>query len=252
MSRKTEVFKTILEGFETEELRQYCEDMIDKIDDRLFSIPSSTSYKYHNKTQCQPGGHSYHVVMAGTIMNYLLGLEYMKEKFSQPKKRDALRIAILLHDALKINGGQYTVHEHPVLAQKWVEETHVEHDINDKLKRYIGKLIASHSGEWVSSSKSSIVLPKPENDEQFLIHLCDYLSSRSNLDMIYTPEQIEAVEQFIDKTPPDPSKFVFPFGKYKGKSFTEVFLKDENYLLWLRDKADMEIRSPLKELLEDI
>ena len=51
---KRKVFECLLNQFETDEMRNYCADMIEKIPDYIFTIPSSTSFKYHNKTQCQP------------------------------------------------------------------------------------------------------------------------------------------------------------------------------------------------------
>lgn len=49
---KVLVFETLLNKFETEEMKDYCTDMIKEIPDYIFTIPSSTSFKYHNKTQC--------------------------------------------------------------------------------------------------------------------------------------------------------------------------------------------------------
>ena len=66
---KVLVFKQLLNQFETEEMRSYCEDMIEQIPDYIFEIPSSTSGKYHNKTQCKPHGQIYHIIMFAEIMN---------------------------------------------------------------------------------------------------------------------------------------------------------------------------------------
>ena len=55
---KVKVFEGLLNKFETDEIRDYCADMIKEIPDYIFTIPSSTSFKYHNKTQCQPHGQS--------------------------------------------------------------------------------------------------------------------------------------------------------------------------------------------------
>lgn len=49
---KVKVFEELLNKFETDEMREYCADMIKEIPDYIFTIPSSTSFKYHNKTQC--------------------------------------------------------------------------------------------------------------------------------------------------------------------------------------------------------
>lgn len=84
---KRKVFECLLNQFETDEMRNYCADIIEKIPDYIFTIPSSTSFKYHNKTQCQPHGQIYHILMFAEIMNYVLGLEYVQSKIDSRKKR---------------------------------------------------------------------------------------------------------------------------------------------------------------------
>ena len=98
---KKAVFKELLDKFETEEMRLYCEDMIELIPDYIFTMPSSTSGKFHNATQCQTHGQIYHIIMFGTIMNYLLALKCNQEKFKSPIQRDAMRCVPCFHDAVK-------------------------------------------------------------------------------------------------------------------------------------------------------
>lgn len=249
--KKSELFADFLSKFETDELRDYCKDMIELMPDYIFQIPSSTTYKYHNKSQCRPGGQIFHVLMCCEVINYVLDLEYIQNKIIYPKKRDCMRIAMALHDALKCgaDGGTYTVHEHPLLASEWVKTTSPEHDIKQGLKDYIGSLIESHSGQWVESKKSKTILPKPQDDEHFIIHLCDYLSSRSNIDMLYSDEQ---TVEIINNALPDPKDYFMPFGKYKGVSFEFIESSDKPYLVWLRDMSDMELHEPLKSMLDRI
>lgn len=183
---KVKVFEGLLNKFETDEIRNYCADMINEIPDYIFIIPSSTSFKYHNKTQCQPHGQIFHILMFAEVMNYVLGLEYVKEKTNE-RQRDCLRCTPIFHDAIKcgLNGSQYTVHEHPMLAGEWVRNTSVEHDVDADTKAYIARLCESHSGEWTSTKRSKTVLPKPENDEQFFVHMCDYCNYDSSNNRIY-------------------------------------------------------------------
>lgn len=89
---KIKVFENLLNKFETEEIKNYCTDMIKEIPDYIFTIPSSTSFKYHNKTQCQPHGQIFHILMFAEIMNYILGLEYVKEK--QMKDKEIAYVAL--------------------------------------------------------------------------------------------------------------------------------------------------------------
>lgn len=247
---KIKVFESFLSSFETDEIKEYCKDMIMRISDNIFIMPSSTSLKFHNKTQCQPHGQIFHILMFGEIMNYILGLEYVIEKIPDARTRDCLRCTPIFHDAIKcgLNGSQYTVHEHPILAGEWIRNTKVEHDIDDNTKNYIAGLCESHSGQWTSTKRSKTILPKPETDEQFLVHLCDYLSSRSNIDMTYTEDVYKALGDI--KVPveesPDIDTYVITFGKHSGKTLPQIAEVDPGYISWAKENMT---REPVRTLL---
>ena len=235
---KKAVFKELLDKFETEEMRLYCEDMIELIPDYIFTMPSSTSGKFHNATQCQTHGQIYHIIMFGTIMNYLLALKCNQEKFKSPIQRDAMRCVPCFHDAVKCgwNGSQYTVHEHPMLAGAWVRETKVEHDIGNEIKEMIARMCERHSGEFTSSKRSKVVLPEPETEAEIFCHECDILSSRADIDMqpsdylksIFGEEKIEL---------PNPNDYIINFGKHKGEKLIDVFKTDYSYCIWLKENS---------------
>ena len=235
---KKAVFKELLDRFETEEILLYCEDMIENIPDYIFTMPSSTSGKFHNATQCQPHGQIYHIIMFGAIMNYRLALKCNKEKFNNPIIRDAMRCVPIFHDAVKCgwNGSQYTVHDHPMLAGAWVRETKVNHDIDDDIKEMIARMCERHSGEWTSSKRSKVVLPEPETEMEILVHECDILSSRADIDMqpsdylksIFGEEKIEL---------PNLDDYIISFGKHKGEKLIDVFKTDHDYCMWLKENS---------------
>lgn len=235
---KKAVFKELLDRFETEEILLYCEDMIENIPDYIFTMPSSTSGKFHNATQCQPHGQIYHIIMFGAIMNYRLALKCNKEKFNNPIIRDAMRCVPIFHDAVKCgwNGSQYTVHDHPMLAGAWVRETKVNHNIDDDIKEMIARMCERHSGEWTSSKRSKVVLPEPETEMEILVHECDILSSRADIDMrpsnylksIFGEEKIEL---------PNLDDYIISFGKHKGEKLIDVFRTDHDYCMWLKENS---------------
>ena len=249
---KVKVFEGLLNKFETDEIRDYCADMIKEIPDYIFTIPSSTSFKYHNKTQCQPHGQIFHILMFAEVMNYVLGLEYVKEKTNE-RQRDCLRCTPIFHDAIKcgLNGSQYTVHEHPMLAGEWVRNTSVEHDVDADTKAYIARLCESHSGEWTSTKRSKTVLPKPENDEQFFVHMCDYLASRSNLDMTYSDDVLAILNnvEIPKQELPDINTYVLNFGKHSGEKLVDVAQSDPSYISWAKENMN---REPIKSLLAQL
>ena len=255
--QKVAVFQPLLNKFETEEMRIYCTEMIKQIPNYIFDMPSSTSGKYHNKTQCQPHGQVYHILMFAEILNYLLALKCNKEKFKSPQQRDAMRCVPIFHDALKcgLEGGAWTVHEHPMLAGAWVREAQVEHDIDTNAKEAIARMCERHSGEWTTSKKSKVVLPEPENDMERMIHMCDILSSRNNIDM-QPPEYLKDIFDDINVEVEFDENYILNFGKYKGAKLIDVCKKKPDYIDWLeeniqkRDVLDM-IKAMKKSLKEE-
>ena len=235
---KKAVFKELLDKFETEEMRLYCEDMIEHIPDYIFTMPSSTSGKFHNATQCKQHGQIYHIIMFGAIMNYRLALKCNKEKFNNPIHRDAMRCVPIFHDAVKCgwNGSAFTVHDHPMLAGTWVRETKVEHDIDNEIKEMIARMCERHSGEWTSSKRSRVLLPEPETEMEILVHECDILSSRSDIDMppseylkgVFGTEKVEL---------PSLDDYVINFGKYNGIKLVDLYKKDKGYCMWLKENS---------------
>ena len=98
---KQAAFAPLLRNFETDEMRDYCNDMIAEIPDYIFTMPSSTSGKYHNAKQCEQFGQIYHIYMFASIMEHLLRLEHKREIFDTEILRDSLRCVPIFHDAIK-------------------------------------------------------------------------------------------------------------------------------------------------------
>lgn len=248
---KKAIFKELLDKFETEEVRLYCEDMIENIPDYIFTMPSSTTGKFHNATQCLPHGQIYHIIMFGAIMNYRLALKCNKERFNNPIHRDAMRCVPIFHDAVKCgwNGSAFTVHDHPMLAGAWVRETKVEHDVDDEVKEMIARMCERHSGEWTSSKRSKIVLPEPETDMEILVHECDILSSRSDIDM-QPSEYLKSVFGEEKAELPDINEYVLDFGRHKGSKLVDVYKKHRDYINWCKENFRKEPFISLVQLLE--
>lgn len=237
--QKVAVFQPILDKFETEEVRLYCQDMIQQVPDYIFDMPSSTSGKYHNATQCLPHGQVYHIIMFAEILNYLLALKCNQDKFKSPVQRDAMRCVPIFHDALKcgLDGGQWTVHEHPMLAGTWVRTAQVDHDVDEKVKEAIARMCERHSGEWTTSKKSKIVLPEPENEMERMIHMCDILSSRNNIDM-QPPEYLQSVFQDEEVEIEFDENYTMSFGKYAGQRLIDIYNRRPDYVDWMENNIN--------------
>lgn len=251
---KRKIFSIIEGNFETQEIKDYFFDMVEHIPDYIFTMPSSTSGKYHNKTQCQQFGQLYHEFMFASILEHRLRLKGNKEKFNTPEIRDCMRCVPFFHDAVKCgwNGSKFTVAEHPMLAAQWVRETKVEHDIDEQYKEMIACMCEAHSGEWNKSRSGKEIMPEPRNEMEFFIHECDILSSRNDIDMIIP----DALTQMLMGTSiaepeelPDINEYILPFGKYKGEKLIDVAGRDKNYIEWCSENIS---REPLRSLLKQL
>ena len=248
---KIKIFEPISKNFETEEFRLYYLDMVAEIPDYIFTMPSSTSGKYHNATQCQTFGQVYHEYMFDSILNHRLRLKGNKELFNTPEERDAMRCVPTFHDAVKCgwNGSKHTVQDHPLLAARWVLETKVQHDIPENYKQMIADMCEAHSGEWNKSRSGQIIMSEPRNQREFFIHECDILASRVDLDYIIPDELKELLEENAKIELPDINTYILPFGKYKGKTLPEIVKINPGYITWAKENMDNEpVRSLLKKL----
>ncbi len=233
---KVKVFSHGLSQFETDKMRTYCEDMIKEMPDYLFTMPSSTTGKWHNSTQCQPHGQVYHIIMFAEIVNYRLALKGNREKFKSAEQRDAIRCVAYFHDALKLGNGEssYTVFDHPLLAAEWVRNTVVEHDVEQRIKDAIADMCAAHSGEFCTSKRSKIVLPEPKNAMELFVHECDILSSRNNIDMPI-PEYLKDIFEDLEEKVEFDENFTLSFGQHKGKKLIDVYKEHPDYITWCEE-----------------
>ena len=248
---KQQIFEPLLKDFETETFAEYFKDMVAEIPDYIFTIPSSTSGKYHNATQCEKFGQIYHEYMFASILNHRLRLKANREKYNTPEIRDCMRCVPALHDAIKCgwNGSRYTVQDHPLLAAKWVLETKVEHNIPQEYKQMIADMCEAHSGEWNKSRSGQIIMSEPRNPREFFIHECDILASRADLDYIIPDELKVLLGESVKVELPDINTYVITFGKHSGKTLPQIAEVDPGYISWAKENMT---REPVRTLLNQL
>lgn len=233
MIDKRKIFELLTTNFETEMFKDYYLDMCEKIPDYVFTMPASTSGKYHNASQCGLHGQLYHIFMFHSILEHLLRLKGNKERFPTPEERDAMRCVPAFHDAIKCGweGSQHTVPDHPMLASVWVKAEEIDHDIDEKWKCMIADMCEAHSGEWNKNRSGKVIMSEPRNDRELLIHECDILASRADLDWIISDElKVALGEATADQRPED---YVLGFGKHKGQTLGEVYALYPDYVEWM-------------------
>lgn len=259
-----ELFDEILNTFETNNIKQFAELCIETIPDYFWRVPASSTGKYHPTYALGDGGLVRHTLALCRIMNHLFNLDWFKQKYNA-EERDCLRLAGLMHDTRK-SGSQkdyekskWTTFDHPLQAAKMVYKTYMYNkdslSIRGSYIDMICKAIESHMGQWNTDKRSGVELPVPEGDYQALLHVCDYLASRKDIEMKFEEANIDTSKLNIDaskpniETQPDINTWVLPFGKYKGLTLPEVQLSDPGYIEWAKTNATSE---PFRTLANEL
>ena len=255
---KTIFFKNELATIEADDIRAFAEYLRDNAPDYLYTIPASTSSKYHPVSELGIGGLYRHSMNVTRVLNHLLSIDQYKLKLTD-RERDLMRVSMMFHDAVKVgwNGSLYTVQDHPLLAAEWVKKMNNEYDdsLLEEEIEFVAANIASHGGQWVTNKKGEQILPKPETLSQELCHLADYLGSRRDVEILHDEDEI--MEPVFTKEERDNYKITF--GKYKGVAFGDVVREDPDYIEWMYnshfdEEAKFKVPEPLwtfaKEIIE--
>ena len=181
---KIETFNKELEYIKNERIRKSAEELIKLIPDYFFTVPASSTGKYHPSFSSGDEGLLRHTKVATRIGKEVLDLEYTNTLFTSDEK-DLLVLAIMLHDTQKLGKEKerYTRFDHPILAAYFIEENKDKTEFTEEEIHILKKVISSHMGQWNTSNYSNIELPKPSDKYEFFVHMCDYLSSKKFLDV---------------------------------------------------------------------
>jgi len=175
---KSDIFNNYTQLIQNKDLRQLVVDTLEAAPDYFYTMPASTTGKYHPAYTLGDGGLVRHTKAAVKIAECLLSIEMYA---TLATKSDQIYAALILHDTVKkgLTGNQWTTIEHPLDAAKLLIDTARINKFDDMaLVENIAGMIRSHMGQWNTDKNGSEVLPKPETKEQKFVHQCDYLASR--------------------------------------------------------------------------
>lgn len=252
-----EIFDEVLATIENDDIREFAKMVIDKIDPWFWIAPAASSGRHHPRTSLGEGGLARHSVSVVRFLNYILEPETIHDQFTS-RERDLMRIAALFHDTKK-SGNQedyelnpQTKFNHPLLAADFIR------NMNGLPKNeldFCADIISTHMGQFNTSKRSSVVLPKPENKYQILVHVCDYISSRRDVevrtDMIPEYKDTETMERMPKESSaelPTVDNYRLDFGKHSGKTIQEIYDVDRGWLHWARGNVD---REPFATLIKE-
>lgn len=220
-----EVLQKELDFISNDVIHDFVSVALDNLPEYFWSVPASSSGKYHPSYALGNGGLVRHTIAAVNIADILFNLEQYQKIFDSDT-RDCIYAAIILHDGFKQgrdSASNHTVKEHAVICADWlINEFYLDSKISGKYRELISGFIRTHMGQWDENNK-------PVSPGQKFVHMCDYLASRKNLifdfgDRVTSGEVVVTNENL--------NECVMPFGKHKGKLIKDLAENDLSYLEW--------------------
>lgn len=251
-----QIFDPILDTFENEDIKQFMiEKCMPMIPQYFWEAPASSSFKYHPAYAVTvPLGLAKHTVALVRILNHMFAVESVGSQFTS-RERDLLRVAGLMHDTRKsgtqeeYQRSKWTKFDHPILAAEVIKNLgglpQTEIDL-------IAHVIESHMGQFNTNKKDpDVVLPKPEDKYQIIVHLADYLASRKDIELIFEnlPDTKEYGEKKVEDI--DPYDYELKFGKHAGLTWPEIEKDDPSYIDWAKDKEGKQAFDVLRKYLKE-
>lgn len=190
---KVECFKSEIELIKNKDYIDDFKTLIDLIPDYFFTVPASSTGKYHPKFSLGDGGLLRHTKAAVRIAFELLNDPCIGNKYTNNEK-DLMLMALTMHDSVKsgIPKEEYTRFDHPLLASKLIKENKDKlKNIKDKELDLMCRVIESHMGPWNTHPYTKEeVLPIPKDKYENFVHMCDYLASRKYLNIKFVDNEI--------------------------------------------------------------
>ena len=244
---KYEKFTKELDYIKSDDIRAFAKLALENLPDYFFEVAASSTGKYHPTYTSASGGLVRHTKAATRFANHLLQLEQNQNTFTE-RERDLIITSIILHDGWKHGnaGSTFTTHEHPQVCADWVETNEIFNEVLPmEDRKIIASAISSHMGQWNENKRSKIILNKPETEIQKFVHMCDYLASRKDIEVLFNEEQGSIQREVVDI-----NTYSIPFGKYKGQLITEVAKDHKDYLQWMN--GNLKMQEPLKTFVIEL
>ena len=248
---KISVFINELNYIKDDNLNAFARELIANAEDYFFTVPASSSGKYHPQFSLGVGG----LVRHTRCVAYFAMGAGESYNFDQ-HTTDLLVIAAVAHDIKKqghISNG-HTVREHPLYGADYVIEMQSKFPnfITKEDAEKIAGAVRSHMGKWEGTREwvkdtTKELFPMPKDGFEQALQMADYVASRKYIlsfqfdETGYTPSENDVVAVNESKDISKMSLFelenyIIPFGKHRGKTLKEV--KPTGYLDWVLKQVD--------------
>ena len=189
---KIDVFKKELSYIKNKKYVDCAKNMIELLPDYFFSIPASSTGKYHPEFAQGDGGLVRHTKVAVRMAYELSNNNSIGHSFKSDEK-DLMMIALIMHDGAKsgIPKGKYTCVDHPLIISNLIRENKDKIGLSDDEIDFVCSVIETHMGEWNKDFNGNEVLPVPKNKYQRFVHMCDFLASKKFINVSFKDNDIE-------------------------------------------------------------
>lgn len=188
---KVEIFKKELSYIKNSKYLESAKVMIELLPDYFFSIPASSTGKYHPDFAQGDMGLVRHTKVAVRFCYELSNNNSVGHSFNSDEK-DLMLIALLMHDGCKsgMEKSKYTKVDHPLIVSELIKNNKDKIGLSDGEISFVCSVIDSHMGEFNKDYNGNEVLPVPKNKFQRFVHMCDYLASKKFIDVKFDNNDI--------------------------------------------------------------
>lgn len=188
---KVDVFKKELSYIKNSKYVECAKKMIELLPDYFFTIPASSTGKYHPEFAQGDGGLVRHTKVAVRMCYELANNNSIGHSFKNDEK-DLMLISLIMHDGAKsgIPKGKFTCVDHPLIVSKLIRDNKDNIGLSDKEIDFVCSVIESHMGEWNTDFNGNEVLPVPNNKYQRFVHMCDFLASKKFINVNFSENDI--------------------------------------------------------------
>ena len=257
---KIQLFVNEINDIEDEKLKTFTIKLLLGAPEYFYTIPASSSKKYHPPFTREEGGLIKHTRLAVFFaLNQAEALNFSRHEC------DLLIISAIAHDILKQGSGKtkFTVFNHPKLASEYVMDMQSKYPklISKKDAKIIADAVICHMGKYAHDKeyiKNNDPLPLPSSPFQQALHIGDLLASRIQiLDFEFRPTdgvemnfQCKDLDNMILE---NCGNTILRFGKHKGKTIKEMVDFDKSYAEWVvKNISQEDIKEKVKIYLKSI
>ena len=170
-------------------LRELTRLVMQTCPDCFWTMPASTSGKYHPAISLGSGGLVRHTRAVVHLTRHMLEWEGVDPE--NPNYSAAIAAAIMHDCCKKTDAEKHTAFTHPLRAVELIERVAAAHPtllVPPATLRTTCAIVAAHMGRWNTSRHAAVTLPEPCTPLQRCVSIADFLASRKDVPVTLEPQ----------------------------------------------------------------